>query len=157
MLVGAESEQSVPTLLPHVRGSRPTMHPSASDLNLSDDLAQAVQILSYCIADAAGSIAGGWLLLPGRQATPWTVVILIIPIIALVYIYINILHGQRIGAVLNSWRANAPSFIAYFPVRATATALSNLYASIIAFPGSFRTNASPVTAYSALLAAVAGG
>ena len=78
-------------------------------------------------------------------------------VILIVYIYINILHGQRIGAVLNPGRANAPSFIAYFPVRATATALGNLYASIIAFPGTFRTNASPVTAYSALLAAAAGG
>ena len=74
-----------------------------------------------------------------------------------IYFYINILQGQRIGTVLNPRRANAPSLIAYFPVRASATALGNLYASIIAFPGTIWTNASPVTAYSSLLASVAGG
>jgi hypothetical protein len=67
-------------------------------------------------------------------------------------LYINLLRGQRIGADLNPRRANAPSVIAYLPVRASTAALGILYASIIAFPGTFRTNASPVTAYSVLLA-----
>jgi hypothetical protein len=71
--------------------------------------------------------------------------------------YINISLWQRIGADLNSRRANALSFIAYLPVRASAAALGDLYASIIAFPGTFRTNASPAAAYSVPLAAAAWG